>query len=259
MVSSTINVFRGSLAALALGASLQAEPLVWQDLFNGQDLSGWIDVNTSPETWRIEDGILICEGMPIGVMRSDKQYENFILEIEWKHLEAGGNSGVFIWSEGVPYPDQDLPKGVEVQMLENEYYKIHNRDRGYVSGELFGSMGLAVVPDNPRGKRSMSTEYRCNGKGEWNKYVVVAVDGTVKLSINGKFVNGLRETERRKGYLCLESEGAEIHFRNIRIMELPGGNASGDQIAPLVENGVWDGPLGRLRRSGNTVGRLSPL
>ena len=193
-------------ASLIMAIVARAEPLVWQDLFNGKDLSGWIDVNTSPETWRVEDGVLICEGLPIGVMRSEKQYENFILEIEWKHMEAGGNSGIFIWSEGVPYPDRDLPKGVEVQMLENEYYKIHNRDRGYVSGELFGSMGLVVVPDNPRGKRSMSTEYRAKGKGEWNKYVVVAVDGTVKLSINGKFVNGLRETEIRKGYLCLESE-----------------------------------------------------
>lgn len=222
-------------SALILISAVRAEPLEWKPLFNGKDLTGWIDVNTSPETWSVEDGELVCTGLPIGVMRSERQYENFILEIEWMHLEAGGNSGIFIWSEGTPYPDRVLPKGVEVQMLENEYYKIHNRHRGYVSGELFGSMGLEVIPDNPRGTRSMSTEYRCNGKGEWNKYVVVAVDGTVKLSINGKFVNGLRETERRKGYLCLESEGAPIRFRNIRIMELPSGNASGDQIAPLVE------------------------
>ena len=212
-----------------------ADTLGWQALFNGKDLSGWVDVNTSPETWSVENGELVCTGLPIGVMRSEKQYENFILEIEWMHLEAGGNSGVFIWSEGTPYPGETLPKGVEVQMLENEYYKIHNRDRGYVSGELFGSMGLTVVPDNPRGKRSMSTEYRCNGKGEWNKYVVVAVDGVVKLSINGKVVNGIRESARKKGYLCLESEGAPIRFRNIRIMELPPGNASGDEIAPVVK------------------------
>ena len=50
--------------------------------------------------------------------------------------------------------------------------------------------GLECVPDNPRGKRSMSWEMRCKGKGEWNAYDVVCVDGTVKLSVNGKFVNG---------------------------------------------------------------------
>ncbi len=218
-----------------LGGQLAAGELGWESLFNGCDLSGWVDVNTRPETWWVEDGELRCKGLPIGVMRSAKQYENFVLEIEWMHETAGGNSGVFIWSEATPFPEKVLPRGVEVQMLENEFYKIHNRDRGYVSGELFGSMGLAVVPDNPRGKRSMSTEYRCNGKGEWNKYVVVAVDGVVKLSINGKFVNGIRESARRKGYLCLESEGAPVCFRNIRIMELPSGNASGDEIAPLVD------------------------
>ncbi|GGC12013.1 hypothetical protein GCM10011325_43540 [Dyadobacter sediminis] len=60
------------------------------------------------------------------------------------------------------------------------------------------------------------------------------MDGMVKLSVNGKFVNGLRGSERKRGYICLEAEGAEIHFRNIRILELPDGVTSPEQIAPLV-------------------------
>ena len=100
-------------------------------------------------------------------------------------------------------------------MLELQWPYIHAdrngkpRHLGYVSGELFGAGGMKAVPENPRGRRSMSYEMRCKGKGEWNRYVVVAVDGTVKLSINGKFVNGIREADGRKGYLCLEAEGAE--------------------------------------------------
>ena len=90
----------------------------WRSLFNGQDLTGWVDVNTSPETWSVQDGLLVCQGTPIGVMRSEKQYENFILHIEWRHMEPGGNSGVFVWSEGTPAPGKRLPKGMEVQMLE---------------------------------------------------------------------------------------------------------------------------------------------
>ena len=197
------------------------------DLFNGKDLENWVDVNTSPKTWRVENGILICSGKPIGVMRSKKQYENFVLVIEWKHMEAGGNSGIFLWSDAIP--KGRLPKGMEVQMLELQWPYI-NRKRngepnhlGYVSGELFGAGGMRAIPENPRGSRSMSYEMRCKGR-KWS-YVVVAVDGTVKLSINGKFVNGIREADLRKGYLCLESEGAEIHFRKIQIMELPGGRA----------------------------------
>lgn len=200
------------------------------NLFNGKDLTNWVDVNTSPDTWSVKDGLLICSGKPIGVMRSEKQYENFILVVEWRHMEAGGNSGVFLWSDAKPSRNR-LPKGMEVQMLELDWPNIHKKrdgspnHLGYVSGELFGAGGMKATPENPRGNRSMSYEMRCKGKGEWNQYVIVAVDGAVKLSINGKFVNGIREADLRKGYLCMESEGAEIHFRKIQIMELPAGRA----------------------------------
>jgi len=209
--------------------------LAFQPLFNGKNLNGWIDVNTSKETWKVKNGTLICSGKPIGVMRSDRQYENFILEVEWKHMEAGGNSGIFIWSEGTPQENDPLTKAIEVQMLELQYATQKNVTVDYVHGELFPTMGMKAIPDNPRGIRSKSLEKRCKGKGEWNKYVVVCVDGTVKLSVNGKFVNGLRESERKKGYICLEAEGAEIHFRNMRIMELPSGITSPAQTAPLVD------------------------
>lgn len=209
--------------------------LQFRSLFNGVNLDGWIDVNTSPETWQVKDSLLVCSGLPIGVMRSDRQYENFILEIEWRHMEDGGNSGIFIWSEGTQFSDEEpLTKAMEVQMLELSWATMHNRTDAYVHGELFPTMGMKAIPDNPRGNRSKSLEKRCKGKGEWNKYVIVAVDGTVKLSINGKFVNGIRASERKKGYLCLEAEGSEIHFRNIRILELPGGILGADQAAPVV-------------------------
>jgi hypothetical protein len=104
-----------------------------------------------------------------------------------------------------------------------------------VHGELFGANGLQTVPDNPRGSRSKSIENRCKGKGQWNVYDVVAVDGVVKLAVNGKFVNGVSKASVKKGYICLESEGAEIHFRNIKIMELPPGITTEENTAPEVD------------------------
>jgi hypothetical protein len=189
----------------------------------------WLDVNTSPETWRREGNELVCTGNPIGVMRSVKRYENFMLHVEWKHMDAGGNSGIFLWSNAIPDAESRLPDGVEVQMLELDWVNL-NWQQGapapiaYVHGELFGVGGVKTLPENPRGERSKSRENRCLGRGEWNTYDVIAVDGTVKLSVNGKFVNGLSQSSQRKGYLCLESEGAEIHFRNLRIIELPGSS-----------------------------------
>ncbi|MEJ7608985.1 MAG: family 16 glycoside hydrolase [Bryobacteraceae bacterium] len=116
-----------------------------------------------------------------------------------------------------------MPNGVEVQMLELGWLELHKRDGvtppvAYVHGELFGVGGCIV--DNPRKERHVSRE-PVPRQGNWNTYDVVAVDGTVKLSVNGKFVNGVRGATQKKGYLCLESEGAEIHFRNIGIFELP--------------------------------------
>ena len=233
-----IKVFLSLLLAFSFSPLLYAQSMPLQfgseiglsQLSHGSRNKGnpvnWIDVNTSPETWKKSKELLINSGNPIGVMRSEKEYENFILEIEWVHMQAGGNSGVFVWSDAIPGKENRLPGGVEVQMLELDWVNQNIRNGvtppiAYVHGELFGVGGVETVPDNPRGTRSKSIENRCKGKGEWNKYVVVCVDGVIKLSVNGKFVNGLSKSTVKKGYLCLEAEGAEIHYRNLKITELP--------------------------------------
>jgi hypothetical protein len=218
------------------GISIAQEPLfkfgdevTLENIHSGKKLKSepiqWFQVNTDEESWKIKGKELICSGHPIGVVRSEKKYKNFLLHIEWKHMEAGGNSGTFVWSNAKPGKNR-LPNGVEIQMLELEWVKINTKDGkappvAYVHGEVFGVGGVKIVPDNPRGTRSKSVENRCKGKGEWNTYDVVCVDGTIKLSVNGKFVNGISKSSKKDGYICLESEGAEIHFRNIRIIELP--------------------------------------
>jgi len=242
MKNRTIQLTCVAIVLLCGYRQIQAAELPeFRELFNGKDLSGWVNVNTDDDTWTVRDGLLVCSGHPIGVMRSEKQYENFILHIEWRHMEPGGNSGVFVWSTGTVPEGKRLPTGLEVQMLELDWVNLHKGSDGtlppiaYVHGELFGAGGLTATPDNPRGSRSKSIENRCKGKGEWNVYDVVCVDGVAKLAVNGKFVNGISNASVKKGYLCLESEGAEIHFRNIQIMELPPGVTSPEQTAPVVE------------------------
>lgn len=188
----------------------------------------WIDVNTSDSTWKAKGNLLQNSGNPIGVVRSEKMYENFIMHVEWRHLEKGGNSGIFVWCDAKADPKSRLPMGMEVQMLELDWVNINAVDGtqqpiAYVHGELFGAGGMTASPDNPRGERSKSLENRCFGVGEWNKYTVVCVDGTVKLAVNGKFVNSIRLASKRKGYLCLEAEGAKMEFRNLQIIELEPG------------------------------------
>ena len=207
------------------GNEIGIDKIIPGDKLKGESIN-WFQVNTRDTTWEVNKDELICHGNPIGVVRSEKKYENFILHIEWKHMEAGGNSGTFVWSDANADETNRLPNGVEVQMLELDWVNLNKRNGetppvAYVHGELFGVGGVTTVPDNPRGERSKSIENRCLGKGEWNTYDVVCVDGTIKLSVNGKFVNGISKSSQKSGYICLESEGAEIHFRNLRIVELP--------------------------------------
>ena len=162
----------GLFAVVAL-ASAQAPE--FRDLFNGKDLTGWVNVNTDKKTWSVKDGLLVCSGHPIGVMRSEKQYENFILQVEWMHMEPGGNSGVFVWSDAKPDEKSRLPNGVEVQMLELDWVNLHKKNGvtppvAYVHGELFGVGGVEDNPDNPRGERSKSIENLASLAGEWNSY-----------------------------------------------------------------------------------------
>ena len=88
-------VSRRTAMLLSLAPAADPSP-AFRDLFNKRDLKGWIPVNTDPGTWTVKNKLLVCSGHPIGVMRSDRQYENFILHIEWMHMEPGGNSGMFV-------------------------------------------------------------------------------------------------------------------------------------------------------------------
>ena len=205
------------------GKTMHMNSILTGKLENAQPVK-WFQVNTEEDSWWIEGDILKTTGLPIGVIRSEKEYENFIMHVEWSHQEPGGNSGVFVWSDAEPKENR-LPNGVEVQMLDLEWVKLNTRDGieppvAYVHGELFGVGGVEITPENPRGSRSKSKENRVLGKKEWNTYDIVCVDGNIKLSVNGKFVNGITNSSQRKGYICLEAEGAEIHFRNIQIIEL---------------------------------------
>jgi len=198
-------------------------------LFNGRNLDGWVNVNCAPETWKVRDGMIICSGVPTGVMRTEKQYENYILELEWRHMKKGGNAGLFIHSGDLPVTGKPFTRAIEVQILDG-------RNSGsYTShGDVFGIQGATMTPDkiHPNGwMRSLPSERRCNPAGQWNHYRVESRNGMITLAVNGKIVTRAYHANPRKGYICLESEGGLAHFRNIRIYELPGSNPPDDVVA----------------------------
>src|SRR5207302_11202065 len=107
---------------LLSGRALAAEEVDgFVPVFNGRDLSGWVNVNCAPETWSVKDGMIHCTGVPTGALRTPRQYENFILELEWRHLSRSGNSGVFIWATSIAAPGVPFLRGIEVQVLDHGY------------------------------------------------------------------------------------------------------------------------------------------
>ncbi|HEU5116183.1 MAG TPA: family 16 glycoside hydrolase, partial [Isosphaeraceae bacterium] len=76
-----------------------------------------------------------------------------------------------------------------------------------------------------------ATEDRTRPAGQWNLYRLKSENGTLELSVNGKVVTRASDCTQVKGYLCLESENSEVHFRNIRIQELPSSNPPAEKIA----------------------------
>ena len=73
-------------------------------LFNGVHLAGWVPVNVAPGTFSVRDGLIVSTGIPTGIMRTEGHYENFELELEWRHLVSRGNAGLFVYSEPITAP-----------------------------------------------------------------------------------------------------------------------------------------------------------
>jgi hypothetical protein len=192
------------------------------------------NVNCFPDTWTWKDDLLSCTGKPIGVMRTREMFTNFELVLQWKHLRSAGNSGVFVWVPEEALKDlkpDALPNyGIEVQALDHgfaEQYEKRNGKKGdwfTTNGDIF-AVGKSKLnpfpPTSPNGSRSFPRKELSKGAGEWNHYYVRAINGEVRLWVNGEEVSGGNGGEPRKGYLCLESEGSPIEFKNIRIRELP--------------------------------------
>jgi hypothetical protein len=201
----------------------------FKPLFNGKDLTGWVNVDCAPKTFTVRDRMVVTTGVPLGFLRTDRQYENFILELEWKHLKVKGNSGLFIWTDALPAPGAPWPRGVEVQILDGR------NTADYTShGDIFSIHGATLKPDRPHPKgwmRCLPSERRSKPAGQWNHYRVECKDGAIKLAVNGKVVSGVSQCNPRKGYICLEAEGSECHFRNLRIKELPGSNPKPELVA----------------------------
>ncbi len=218
-----------SLAVLSTAARADERDAGFAPLFNGQDLAGWVAVNTAPSTWSVDNGMLICTGKPIGELRTTRMYQNFVMELEWRHMKPGGNAGVFVWADDITARGVPFHRGIEVQVLENAYGNTRSHT---THGDIFPIHGATMTPINGRGgSRAFPIENRSKPSPEWNHYRIECQDGAIALSVNGKVVTRGKECSPRKGYICLESEGGVVHYRNVRIKVMPDSPVAAQHVA----------------------------
>ena len=193
------------------------------------------NVNCDVGTWSWKDGVAHCTGKPVGVIASKTPFTNFELVAEWRHLRHAGNSGIFVWASKKSL-DQlraggkaRLPDGIEVQVLDLGYEENWEKNKGKKSdwftshGDVFPVRAnmKPFPPMAPNKQRSFPTKRLSKGINKWNHYYIRCINGEVRLWVNGEEVSGGTKCDPKTGYLCLESEGSPIDFRNLRIRVLP--------------------------------------
>jgi hypothetical protein len=76
-------------------------------------------------------------------------------------------------------------------------------------------------PSAPNGQRAFPSANHSKGVGQWNHYYIRAINGEVRLWVNGHEVAGGNECSPASGFIALEAEGAPVDYRNIRVRVLP--------------------------------------
>jgi hypothetical protein len=223
-----LTLLLSSLAAAFLvscasnGAKSQMGAL---DLFNGRDLSGWKATLAKPgvsleEVFSVRDGMIVCRGEPLGFIESAAAFTNFHLTVEWRWAPGTkpGNSGVFLRINGERRP---LPRCLECQLKSGD------------AGDVYGFHAMGIDGDQARrvekkghelggdfvGVKKMSAQEKA--PGQWNRYDLQLTGGRLVVKVNGRVVNEATNCEILGGPIGLQSEGGEIHFRNVRLTPLP--------------------------------------
>ena len=194
-------------------------------LFNGQNLDDWeffaVDPHAKMEnTWSVKDGLLICTGEPLGYISTKKEFRNFTLIVEWRWApgKEPGNSGVLLRIAGKPV--SFLPKCYEAQLKSGS------------AGDIWAFYGAKCKGPTDRFKtiknhKQLGTfigvgkiKANENKPGEWNKYEITFNEDRLMVKVNGEKVNEATGCDMVAGKIGLQSEGAEIHFRTVKLIPL---------------------------------------
>ena len=202
----SLGLVRSLIVMILIGVLIFPSCTSTQNIFNGQDLTGWKIHGT--EKWYVDNGDLICESGPdkgYGYLATTKSYKNMDLQLEFKQ-EANGNSGVFFRSS---------IEGTKIAGWQAEVAPPGNNSGGVY--ESYGR-GWLIKPD-PALDKALKM-------GEWNKMRIKVENDEVTTWINGQQMIYLKDDKvgQAEGQVALQIHdggGIKVRWRNIKIKELP--------------------------------------
>jgi hypothetical protein len=186
----------------------------WIQLFDGETLNGWHKLG-GDATYAIKDGTIVgttTHGTPNTFLSTEKLYDNFILELEYK-VDSTMNSGIQIRSNSIPNYQNGRVHGYQVEIDPSE--------RAW-SGGIYdeGRRGwLNPLTDN-------STAQKAFKQNEWNHYRIEAIGDTIKTWVNNIPTAFLIDDKTAKGFISLQvhsisdnqKAGTDIIWKNIKIV-----------------------------------------
>jgi hypothetical protein len=189
------------------------------ELLNGRDLAGWTAVladekATAADVWTVRDGVLHCKGEPRGYLRTERDdFANYVLRVQWRFPPGtkGGNSGVLVHTS-TPGAIGIWPKSLEAQLNHLNAGDI------WVIGE---TCQIENAAERVKGRRHLNlTDDSEKPIGEWNQFEIICDGDDLKIKVNGVLVNHVTKCSAAKGAICLQSEGAEVEFREMVLTPL---------------------------------------
>ena len=194
---------------LLTSVALEAQKSKKIILFNGKNLNNWEFMLKDPSVdpagvFTVRDGVINISGQPFGYMRTKKAYSEYKLHVEWRWPTEATNSGVFIHGQS---PDTIWLKCLECQLQAGN------------AGDFVCMNGADIKERTNKTSRVVRKFAPSNEKsvGEWNTMEVVCRGNTIEVYINGLLQNRGTQANISSGFICLQSEGKNIEFRNVFI------------------------------------------
>ena len=185
----------------------------WENLFNGKDFKGWKQLNGKAK-YEIQNGEIVgatVANEPNSFMATEKDYGDFILELEYK-VPQGMNSGIQFRSLSKP----DYMNG----RVHGYQFEVDPSDRGWTGG----------IYDEARRDWLYTMEYNTTAKtafkkDQWNKIRLECIGTSLRTWVNGVATAHVVDDVTLSGFIALQvhasgkddQPGKQIRWRNIRI------------------------------------------